>query len=85
MECLMNYLKLMYVTLTPVVLVLIHDHVIVINWSKWVATMPLLESVPSWFVLAVAGALYAVTVWIITRADQKDGQCRALGRWHRDH
>lgn len=62
-------LKLMYVTLTPVVLVLIHEQVVVINWSKWVATVPLLEGVPSWLALAVAGTLYAVIVWVITRDD----------------
>jgi hypothetical protein len=75
-----HFLKLIYVMLTPVVLVFVFEQVIVTNWSKWVAATPLLEGVPSWLVLAVAAAIYAANVWMVTKTGCLDGLLRPRGQ-----
>lgn len=64
-----NTLKLMYVLVTPVVLVLFYDHVVVPNWSSWLIQYPSLANVPQWVVLAVMVIVYAVNVWMLVGAD----------------
>lgn len=60
-------LKLMYVVLGPAVLILVYEKLIVTHWDRWVANVPQLSGCPSWPVLAVAGVLYAMNVWMLIK------------------
>jgi len=62
-----NILKLMYVVVAPAVLILVYEKLIVTHWVRWVADVPELAGCPSWPVLAVAGALYAINVWMLIK------------------
>lgn len=70
---------LLYITLTPVVVILLYEE-IKTPWVHFLSSVHALSALPGWTLLAFGGGLYAVTVWLLISTDRFDACPRRRGK-----